>query len=225
MNTTTSTVVSIAAELGINAAGASEVCFEHSTELGHIAYGDQPLDNTDAATARRLLTAALADERDAMEAAGFLAPAPFVAGYDQADARVWRRRLHVRADGTASVTFRGQIADVTTSWVGGSRRAGTSLFAEVTPDDTSATRVTVAFVPTGKRIPLVDGSPAPRLGEAGPRTVYLLAVDGTVDRAAYDAEKQARRDLRAAERAAAEAQAFVDAADDDDAIRGMSSGF
>lgn len=120
---------------------------------------------------------------------------PFAAGYPEAETRVYRRRLPRSEGGVSTATFRGQIADATTCWVKRGAR-GISLYAEVTPDDTTATEVRVALVPTGKRAPLGGH----RLGSVGGMHVYLLSVDGTVDRAAYDAACAAREAERQAER-------------------------
>lgn len=131
--------------------------------------------------------------------------ARFAPGYEVADARIFRARLYPSAtDGTATVTFRGTVEDATRCWVTRGRSGRISLYAEVTPTTDTATEIKVAVVPTGKRIPTVDGHAGPeptlRLGSVGTEHVYLLSVDSSVDREAYDAERAARKAQRDADR-------------------------
>lgn len=166
----------------------------------------------------------LADSGDADLATDPNERVRFKPGYEVSDARILRGRLRPAEDGTATVTFRGQVADATRCWVevGGSGRI--SLYAEVTPDDTTATEVKVALVPTGKRVPKVGRARLgtvtlpgygrrshTRIQSGGVTHVYLLAVDGTVDRVQLDADREARRLAREAAR-----QAAYDAQDDAD---------
>lgn len=121
--------------------------------------------------------------------------------------RVLRSHLRVGDGGTATVRFRGQIENALADcWIerGGSGRL--SLYAQVDVDDTTATEIKVAVVPTGKRVPSVDGDRAPRLGSVGGRHVYLLGIDGSVDRAAWEAEIA---DERAKREAAEQARAIL----------------
>jgi hypothetical protein len=145
-------------------------------------------------------------------------PGGFTPDYAVAEGvRIHRAKIYKGSGGTATVTFRGQIDDATRDLTvraanGGSGRP--SIYAEVVTDDSSATTVKVAIVPTGKRVPLTaDGDRAFRLGtvQRGSRFehVYLLEVDGTADRAAYDAEQQKRRAARAAKRAEAQQTASL----------------
>lgn len=125
----------------------------------------------------------------------------FKAGYQQmASTRILRGRLYVnREDGTATVTFRGQIGDATTDlWVERGSSGRLSLMAEVEVTEDSATEIRVAVVPTGKRVAAVDDAKSHRIGSVDGRHVYLLSVDGSADRAAYDAEVARIRDERTA---------------------------
>lgn len=155
----------------------------------------------------------------------------FEAGYDRTPARVFRQRLRIQTtpgtpaeydldtfdtlleavpgtfDGTATAFFRGQIPNVLTSFVEVGGSGLPSLYAEVVPDDTSLTSVTVALVPTGKAVPVIPNSGgdfAVRLDtvRSGREVfhVYLLSVDGSEDRAAYDAEQAKRAAQREAGR-------------------------
>lgn len=140
---------------------------------------------------------------------------PFKAGYEQSEGtRVVRGKIYTGEDGTATVTFLGQINDATTDlWVQqGTARA--SLYAEVALDDATATEVRLAIVPTGRRVP----ETGLRLGtiKRGRRVshVYLLGIDGSIDRAAYEAAREARRAERAAAQAARLEAAGVDLLDD-----------
>lgn len=122
--------------------------------------------------------------------------------------RIQRERLYLDG-GAATVTFRGQVADATACWVDSTSSGRLALFAEVAVDDSTATAITVAVVPTGKRAPAIDehsrDTASVRLGSVRGQHVYLLAVDGTVDRAAFEAERATARAQRQAEREAAEA--------------------
>lgn len=146
----------------------------------------------------------------------------FRAGYDQSTTRVLRKGLRVDDQGVATVTFRGTVADVTSAWVEARRGGGVNLFCEVEVTADTATLVQVAVVPTGKRVPALPPSmggstePTLRLGSVGGLHVYLLGVDGTVDRAAYDREQTTKAALRRAEVAdqvATMAQAAIDEGD------------
>lgn len=126
----------------------------------------------------------------------------FVPGYAVSDRRILRARLAVSAtDGTATVTFRGQVANGLDCWVEQGTSGRLSLYAEVAVDDTTATSITVAVVPTGKRAPDTGA----RLGSVGGKHVYLLSIDGSVDRAELDADFEARKAAKAEARAAAQA--------------------
>lgn len=135
------------------------------------------------------------------------APNPFRPGYTPlVGTRIWRSGLRVQRDGTATVTFRGNVADATEAWVERSRSGRIDLYCLVNPTDDTATEIRVAVVPTGKRPPQMpdeDAEVALRLGSVGGQHVYLLSVDGTVDREAFDAAAEARRDERVARRQAA----------------------
>lgn len=101
---------------------------------------------------------------------------PFVANYPQGEARIHRVRLTADEGGAATVTFKGDL-DATRCWIATGSSGRPSLYAEVTRGDVT-TEVTVAIVPTGKRVPLAhDGSPALRLGQAGRIHVYLISVE------------------------------------------------
>jgi hypothetical protein len=122
----------------------------------------------------------------------------FAPGYPVTANRIYRARLYPgRYDGVATVTFRGNVADATQTWVSKGASGRISLYAEVTPTDDTATEIRVAVVPTGKRVP-DDGY---RIGSVDGTHVYLLTVDGTVDRVAYDQARAARKAERAAQRA------------------------
>lgn len=96
---------------------------------------------------------------------------PFVAGYDQGDARIFRNRLYADDGGVATVIFRGTIT--TEPWVEAGSSGRLSVYAEVTPTDTVDTVLQIALVPTGKRVP----ARGTRL-KGGRRTqAYLLAAD------------------------------------------------
>lgn len=119
------------------------------------------------------------------------------------DRVIWRSQLRPdRTTGEATVIFRGTVHDATTDlWVERSRGGRVKLFAEVTPTDDTATEVTVALVPTGKATPaLTDGSRALRLGSGAGVTVYLMGIDSSIDRAAYETERARREAERAAQR-------------------------
>lgn len=162
--------------------------------------------------------AAVVDRTDQLVSLGFSADeqvrvvrAPFKPGYPVAEARIYRKGLRVsREDGTATVTFRGQVANALLCFVERTSH-GLSLFAEVVPDETSATAITVAVVPTGKRVPDIGNSAGVRLGSVGGSHVYLLAVDGSVDRGLFEATEAAR----AAQRALGRGGFSVEEGDDD----------
>lgn len=143
--------------------------------------------------------------------------------------RIWRSKIRVGKGGVAEVTFAGNVPDATAAWVEpGMRSNGMNLYAEVEPTDDTATTLRLAVVPTGKRPPMNDDEtqPALRLGSVGTRHVYLLSVDGTVDRAAYDAERAQRKAEREARRLAAQQAAAAlyddDEYGDDDGTDGMT---
>lgn len=137
--------------------------------------------------------------------------------------RILRSHLRFGEGGTATVTFRGQIADATTDvWVERGTSGRMSLYAEVAVDDDTATEIKVASIPTGKRIPAdhTGAGKAHRLGSVGRYHVYLLSVDGSVDRAQWEAD---RADARAKREAARQARQILAASmmvgiptDDDD---------
>lgn len=168
------------------------------------------MDSTTTSTAAQAATTST----DGTEAA---APR-FTPGYPPVKGlRIHRVPIRVEDDGTATVTFRGQIDDATTDlWVEQGSSGRPSLYAEVRVDDTTATEVTVAVVPTGKRVPGLQGggvgqvSRALRLGSAGRVHIYLLGVDGTADRGAFEARVEAERQARAAARQAALVNAIFD---------------
>jgi hypothetical protein len=150
-----------------------------------------------------------ADVRDHLDAAGITYADEvgddrprFTPGYPVSDARIYRSRLHVNSsNGVATVTFRGVVIDATRAWIERGSTGRLSLYCEVIPTDDTATEVRVAVVPTGKRVPdVIDGGPTLRLGSVGGQHVYLLSVDGTIDRAAYDEARAARAAERAARR-------------------------
>jgi hypothetical protein len=125
----------------------------------------------------------------------------FQPGYEPGDARIHRNTLRIKPDGTARVTYRGQILDATSDlWVERSRSGRIKLYAHVVTDETTATEVRVAIVPTGKRVPLIPDTTQPslRIGSVGGQHVDLLTVDGSVDRAEYEAAMEARAAQRQA---------------------------
>jgi hypothetical protein len=145
----------------------------------------------------------------------------FVPDYSPiAGLRILRSRLRTSEGGTATVRFRGQIADATTDvWLERGTSGRLSLYAQVDVDDTTATEIKVAVVPTGKRVPAISGDTARahRIGSVGGTHVYLLGVDGTVDRAAWEQEIADERAKREAARQARQilAASLVVGFDDD----------
>lgn len=130
----------------------------------------------------------------------------FKPDYEVGTRRIWRTRLRPNEGGKATVTFRGTVHNALDDvWI-----ADGHLFAEVEPTEDTATRLEVAVVPTGKRVPEGPngaGTHAHRIGSAGRSHFYLLDVDSSVDRAAYDAEQEARRVER--KRRAQQARAMI----------------
>ena len=165
----------------------------------------------------------------------------FTPGYTPiSGSRIHRSRLRVQPDGTATVYFNGQVEDITDGQQAFVLNAGSqiNLYAEVAVDDTTMTEVKVAVVPTGKRVPQAPGGNGERAhrigsvqGPTGASHVYLLSIDGSIDRAAHEAERAARRAEREQRKAAERAAAMVllgyapDADDDADDDSVDLSGF
>lgn len=128
----------------------------------------------------------------------------FKAGYESSTERILRERINVGADGVATVTFMGTVHDATTCWITRGSSGRMSIYGEVGTEGSHATRMRLAVVPTGKRIPLIDGGtdgPAMRLGSEAGQHVYLLSVE-PVSKAQVAAEAAAKRAARKAAEAA-----------------------
>lgn len=129
------------------------------------------------------------------------------------DVRIWRSILRPNSGGVATVTFAGTLPNAADLWIEQGTSGRLSLYGAVQATDDTATAIRVALVPTGKRTPLkgdgTDGE-ARRLGSVKGLHAYLLGIDGSVDRAAYDAERAQRKADRAAARAALHAATYGD---------------